>query len=77
MSNPNNDTRNASLWHIVNALARHAGGGVCKRVTVVAYFDAAGRCVGHEEITVKKLYPKKIFDILTGSNSTGRGGDLD
>jgi len=74
MNNPN-DTRQNGLWHLVNALARVAGGGVCKRVTLVAYFDAGGRCVGHEEITVSKLYPKEVLDIIVNSNVTG--GDLD
>ena len=65
----NGTSRTTGLWHIVNALQREAGGGVCKRVTVVAYFDAGGRCVGREEIKVEKLYPRKIFDILLNERS--------
>lgn len=67
MTNRNPISKQADLWHLVNALAREAGGGVCKRLTVVAYFDAGGNYVGREEIDVKKLYPKEIFDILMKS----------
>lgn len=60
------DGQIASLRHLVSALQRVAGGGVCKRVTLVAYFNETGECVGREEIRVEKLYPNKIFDILLG-----------
>jgi hypothetical protein len=66
MTNDNGPiSKRENLWHLLEALQRVAGGGVCKRVTLVAYFDAAGRCVGREEIEVVKLYPTAIFDILS------------
>lgn len=57
-------TKKNTLWHLVNALQGVAGGGVCKRVTLVAYFDAQGNCIGREEIVVTKLYPKNILRVL-------------
>jgi len=62
-----------TLWHLVNALQQVAGGGVCKKVTLVAYFDAHGRCMAREEIRVTKLYPGDFFDILKKAMKEAEG----
>jgi hypothetical protein len=62
LTDPNGDLNKSSgIWHLIEAIQRAVGGGVAKKLTIVAYFDAAGNCVGREEIQVTKIYPKEIF----------------
>ena len=63
-----------TLWHLINALQRVVGGGVCKKVTLVAYFDAHGNCISREEIRVTKLYPSDFFNILMKSMEEAEDG---
>jgi len=69
-------SRQNSIWHLVNALQAAVGGGACKKVTLVAYFDAHGNCVGREELQVVKLYPKDIFARLLEGEGPGSGGEV-
>ena len=56
-----------AIWQLVEAIQRAVGGGVAKKIVLVAYFDAQGNCIGREEIEVKKIFPKEIFFNLTNA----------
>ncbi len=53
-----------SLWRLVEALQKVIGGGVCKQVTVVVYFDAHGNMMGRSQMKVRKLYPHNFFEAM-------------
>jgi len=64
-SNSPHRTRASSLWHLVEAMQRAtSSGGFPKKVTLTAYFDESGRCVGREQIEVVKIFPNGVFEKL-------------